>query len=56
MSNERGRAEMKNLLWTVAGFCAAAAGLLVWRSKRTPNVEELAHTLDEAWADHHTTV
>jgi hypothetical protein len=47
---------MKNLLWTVAGFCAAAAGILVWRSQRTPDVAELAHSLGVAWADHHTTV
>jgi hypothetical protein len=47
---------MKSLLLTVGGFCAAAAGLLVWRSGRTPEVEELAHSLEEAWADHHTTV
>jgi len=47
---------MKNLLWAITGFCAAAAGLLVWSSRRTPNVEQLAHSLEEAWADHHTTV
>jgi hypothetical protein len=47
---------MKRLIWTVGGFCAAATGLPVWRSKRTPNVEELAHSLEDAWGDHHTTV
>ena len=47
---------MRSLLLTVGGFCAAAAGLLVWNAKRTPNVDELAHTLQEAWADHHTSV
>jgi len=47
---------MKRFLLSVGGFCAAAAGLLVWRSKRTPNVDELAHTLQDAWADRHTTV
>jgi hypothetical protein len=47
---------MKRVLFTIGGFCAAAAGLLVWRSKPTPNVEDLAHRLEEAWADHHTTV
>ncbi len=47
---------MKNLLWTVAGFCAAAAGILVWRSQRTPDVVDLAQSLEEAWADHHTVV
>jgi hypothetical protein len=45
---------MKRILWTVGGFCAAAAGILVWHSTRTPNVEDLAHSLEEAWADHHT--
>ncbi len=47
---------MKRLIWTVGGICAAAAGLLVWGASRTPNVEELAHKLEDAWADHHTTV
>jgi hypothetical protein len=47
---------MKNILWMVGGFCAAAAGFLVWDSKRTPPVELLAHRLEEAWADHHTIV
>jgi hypothetical protein len=32
---------MKRLIWTVGGICAAAAGALVWGSKRTPNVEDL---------------
>jgi hypothetical protein len=47
---------MKRLIWTVGGFCAAAAGLLVWGHSRTPKVEVLAHQLEDAWADHHTTV
>jgi hypothetical protein len=47
---------MKNVLWTIAGFCAAAAGLLVWSPKRTQPVELLAHRLEEARADHHTVV
>jgi hypothetical protein len=47
---------MKSVLWTIAGFCAAAAGLLVWGPKRTQPVELLAHRLEEAWADHHTIV
>jgi hypothetical protein len=47
---------MKRLLWAVGGVCAAAAGLLVWGSKRTPKVEDLAHRLEDAWADHHTSV
>jgi hypothetical protein len=52
----QGEQKMKSLLLGVAGFCAAAAGLLVWNSRRTPDVEQLAHSLEEAWADHHTTV
>ncbi len=47
---------MKSLLLTVFGFCAATTGLVVWKSLRTPNVDELAHSLEAAWADHHTTV
>jgi hypothetical protein len=47
---------MKRLIWTVGGICAAAAGILVWGSTRTPNIEYLAHELEEAWADHHTSV
>ena len=51
---------MKNFVWMIGGFCAAAAGFLVWNSVRTqgltanPPVEELAHRLEDAWADHHT--
>jgi hypothetical protein len=51
-----GTADVKSLILAVGGFCAAAAGLLVWRSLRTPNVDDLAHSLEEAWADHHTVV
>ncbi|MDQ2834563.1 MAG: hypothetical protein M3Y50_12635 [Acidobacteriota bacterium] len=45
---------MKNILWLVGGFCAAATCFLVWGPKRTEPVELLAHRLEEAWADHHT--
>jgi hypothetical protein len=45
---------MKRFIWAMGGFGAAAAGLLVLGSKRTPNVEVLAHRLEDAWADHHT--
>ena len=45
---------MKNVLWMVGGFCAAAAGFLCWSSRRSQPVELLAHRLEEAWADHHT--
>jgi hypothetical protein len=39
----------------IAGFCAAATGFIVWGPKRTKPVEELAHRLEVAWSDHHTT-
>jgi hypothetical protein len=55
-SNPEESTEMKNILLAVGGFCAAAAGILVWHATRTPNVEELAHSLEEAWADHHTSL
>jgi hypothetical protein len=47
---------MKKLVWLVGGMAAAAAGFLVWGSKRVQPVEELAHRLENAWADHHTVV
>ncbi len=47
---------MKNVLWMVGGFCAAATGLLVLGSRSRPPVELLAHRLEQAWADHHTVV
>jgi hypothetical protein len=47
---------MKNILWLVGGFCAAAVGFLVWAPNRKLPVELLAHRLEEAWADHHTVV
>lgn len=45
---------MKGFLWMVAGFCAAAVGLLVWGPQRTRPVQDLAHRLEVAWSDHHT--
>ncbi len=47
---------MKNLIWLAGGLAAAAVGFLVWGSKRVQPVEELAHRLENAWADHHTVV
>jgi len=47
---------MKSVLWWVGGFCAAAAGFLVLGAKRTPTLDDLAESLEEAWADHHTVV
>lgn len=47
---------MKNMVWLVGGMAAAVAGFLVWSSRRIEPVEDLAHKLEEAWADHHTVV
>jgi hypothetical protein len=47
---------MKRFLLAFGGICAAAAGLLVWGSKRRSALKELAHELEDAWADHHTTL
>jgi ribose/xylose/arabinose/galactoside ABC-type transport system permease subunit len=48
---------MKNFIWTLSGLCAAVAGFLVWsRNRQAQPVEQLAHRLEEAWADHHTRV
>jgi len=47
---------MKNLIWVVSGVCAAAAGWIVWGPKRVEPLQELAHQLEHAWADHHTQV
>ena len=47
---------MKRVLWMIGGICAAAAGIIVYQRNRTPKVEELAHRLEDAWADHHTAV
>ena len=54
---------MKSVIFTIGGFCAAAAGFFVWNAIRTQGltggaavpVDQLAHRLEEAWADHHTT-
>ena len=45
---------MKKVLWMMGGLCAATAGFLVLGRKRRAPVTELAHRLEEAWADHHT--
>ena len=47
---------MKKLVWLVGGMAAATVGFLVWDAKRVKPVEELAHRLEDAWADHHTVV
>lgn len=47
---------MSKFLLVLGGVCAAAACFLVLGPRRTPRVDELAHQLEDAWADHHTTV
>jgi hypothetical protein len=47
---------MKNLVWMVSGLAAALVGFLMWDRTRAQPVEELAHRLEAAWADHHTVV
>jgi hypothetical protein len=47
---------MKSVIWMVGGVCAAVAGFLVWGPKRVLPVQELAHRLEDAWADQHTVV
>jgi hypothetical protein len=47
---------MKSLLYLVGGIGIAAAYVFVWRQREEGAlpVEELAHRLKDAWADHHT--
>jgi hypothetical protein len=45
---------MKKWIWFVGGVAAAAVGFIVWDNNRSTPVEELAHRLEEAWADNHT--
>lgn len=47
---------MRNFFWAVGGFCAAAAGLIVWSARRIEPVQLLAQQLEHAWEDHHTVV
>jgi hypothetical protein len=56
---------MKKIIWLVGAMCAAAAGCLVVTSSRRiepaadPSMEplgDLAHRLEDAWRDHHSTV
>lgn len=48
---------MKKFVFSMAGLCAAAAGFLVLgRKQQAKPVEDLAHRLEEAWADHHTRI
>jgi len=50
---------MKNFLLLLAGIAAAATCYMVarpaTRPSRTPrSIDDLAHNLQDAWADHHT--
>jgi len=49
---------MKTTLIVIAGLTAAAGFLLAARARANARipvpVEELAHRLEDAWADHHT--
>ncbi len=48
---------MKSLLLIIGGVCGAVAAFMVIESRRKqPVVEDLAHKLEAAWADHHTVV
>ena len=49
---------MKSLLFLIAGITGALAYMLATQSRPAPvvpqPVEDLAHKLQDAWADHHT--
>jgi hypothetical protein len=45
---------MKNIFFVLSGLAGAAAGFLIMNGTRRQPVEELAHRLEAAWADHHT--
>lgn len=47
---------MKKFLWATGAICGAMAGVMIWYRSRNEPVEELAHRLESAWADHHTVV
>jgi hypothetical protein len=47
---------MKNFLLVVSGLAGASACFLMLNAARRQPVEELAHRLEAAWADHHTVV
>jgi len=44
---------MKTILW-IGGFCGALAAMIVYARREKPIVT-MAHQLEHAWADHHTT-
>ncbi|WP_263411171.1 hypothetical protein [Terriglobus tenax] len=45
---------MKPFVFTFATFSAAAVALLLWGPRRVKPIDELAHQLETAWHDHHT--
>ncbi len=45
---------MKNLLYMLGGVGIAVAYVLLSKRREPAPVEELAHRLQDAWADHHT--
>jgi hypothetical protein len=47
---------MKTMFWVAGAVCGAVAGLMIWNRQRDEPVEDLAHRLESAWADHHTVV
>ena len=47
---------MKSLGMLLGGVFLALAAVVVFRSKQEVPVDELAHKLEVAWADHHTVV
>jgi hypothetical protein len=52
--HQQGSSIMKKMVWLVGGICAAAVGFLVLGSKRSQDVEALAHRLEDAWNAHNT--
>jgi len=47
---------MKNLIYLLLGIAAATACVLAAtpRTRSPRSIDDLAHTLQDAWADHHT--
>jgi hypothetical protein len=45
---------MKTMFWVAGAVCGAVAGLMIWNRQRGEPLEDLAHRLESAWADHHT--